>query len=151
MTARPAAFLLVSIAAVSPMPLHAAEAADPVVVTLDQAKVLRIAAPAATIIIGNPAIADATMQDSQTLVITGRAYGVTNVIVLDDAGEPIADTQIMVQAPTINVVTVQKGASRYSMSCVDRCQPTLIPGDDTEFYSTIQSQNAAHNGAASGN
>ncbi|WP_181704648.1 pilus assembly protein N-terminal domain-containing protein [Chthonobacter rhizosphaerae] len=156
MPLRRATLLLVSLAtilmaAVSPGAAETMEPTAPVVVTMDQAKVMRISAPAATIIIGNPSIADATMQDSQTLVITGRSYGVTNVIILDSEGEPIADTQVQVQAPTFNLVTVQKGGSRYSMSCLDRCEPTLVPGDDTEFYTNIQNQNALRNGTAGGN
>ena len=63
--------------------------ADPnsVIVIVDQAKIFRVSRPAATIIIGNPAIVDATVEDDQTLVLTGRAFGVTNLIVLDSKGD----------------------------------------------------------------
>ena len=63
----------------------------PINIVVDRAKVMHISRPAATVIIGNPAIADATIQDNQTLIITGRSYGTTNLIVLDSAGQPIAD------------------------------------------------------------
>ncbi|MBP0651082.1 pilus assembly protein N-terminal domain-containing protein, partial [Mycobacterium tuberculosis] len=43
-------------------------AKDPIVVTMDRAKVMRIPAPADTVIIGNPAIADVSIHDRQTLV-----------------------------------------------------------------------------------
>lgn len=125
-----------------------ASAAETVKVTLDQAKVIRISAPASTIIIGNPAIADATLQDAQTLVITGRAYGTTNMIILDDSGEPITDTELAVEAPTSNILTVQRGVMRSSMTCTPICQPTVVPGDSSDFFSGIQGQNAARNGAA---
>lgn len=128
----------------------AAMAAEPVVVTLDQAKVVRIAAPAGTIIIGNPAIADATLQDAQTLVITGRSYGSTNMIVLDADGEPISDTIVSVQGPSANMVTVFRGAARSTFSCVPECQPAAVPGDADIFFGGIQSQTAARNGAATG-
>ena len=39
------------------------------------ARILRISAPAATVIIGNPGVADVTIQDPQTLVLTGKSYG----------------------------------------------------------------------------
>lgn len=123
--------------------------ADQVTVTLDQAKIVRMAAPAGTVIIGNPAIADATLQDAQTLVITGRAYGTTNLLVLDASGEPIADDQLVVQAPT-ETVTVYRGAARASLSCSPVCQPTLVPGDAPDFFTAAQLQAAARAGNASG-
>ena len=49
----------------------AAEEPGNLVVIQDQAKLLRISAPAHTVIIGNPGIADVTIQDPQTLVLTG--------------------------------------------------------------------------------
>lgn len=124
-------------------------AADMVKVELDQARIYRLAAPASTIIIGNPAIADATLQDSQTLIVTGRAYGQTNLIVLDDQGETITDVQLAVLAASENLVTVYKGAKRQSLSCLPECQPTAVPGDDAEHFGGILGQVAQHNGAGS--
>lgn len=139
------AVMLAVLAAASPV-----RAEEAVLVTLDQAKVIRIAAPAATIIIGNPAIADATLQDAQTLVLTGRAYGTTNMIVLDAEGEPIADSQIEVQAPDRRLVTVHRGPERSSYSCVPVCQPTLVPGDRDDHFGRISSQTASRSGSATG-
>src|SRR5690349_12335114 len=45
-------------------------AGAPIEVLVDHAKVMHIARPADIVIIGNPGIADATIQDSQTLIIT---------------------------------------------------------------------------------
>ncbi|MEP7239869.1 MAG: pilus assembly protein N-terminal domain-containing protein, partial [Devosia sp.] len=63
---------------------------EPISITVNMARILRIAAPAATVIIGNPIVADVTIQDPQTLVLTGKSYGETNLIVLDSMGNPIA-------------------------------------------------------------
>lgn len=125
-------------------------AEDMVKVELDQARIYRLAAPAATIVIGNPSIADATLQDAQTLIITGRAYGQTNLIVLDDQGETITDTQLAVLAASGNLVTVYKGIERQSLSCLPECQPAAVPGDAPGAFSGILGQVAAHNGAGSG-
>ena len=74
-----------------------AQAADaPINVNVNMARILRINAAAATVIIGNPGIADVTIQDPQTLILTGKSYGQTNLIVLDATGNPIADTMIEV-------------------------------------------------------
>lgn len=133
--------------ALAPAVGHAGET---VKVELDQARIYRLAAPASTIIIGNPAIADATLQDSQTLIITGRSYGQTNLIVLDDQGETITDAQLAVLAAADNLVTVYKGAQRQSLSCLPDCQPALVPGDATLTFNTILTQTGKHNGAGSG-
>lgn len=125
-------------------------AADMVKVELDQARIYRLAAPASTIVIGNPSIADATLQDSQTLIVTGRAYGQTNLIVLDEQGETITDVQLAVLAATENFVTVYKGAKRQSLSCLPECQPAAVPGDDSEHFGGILGQVSQHNGAGSG-
>lgn len=125
-------------------------AADLVKVELDQAKIYRLAAPASTIVIGNPAIADATLQDAQTLIVTGRAYGQTNLIVLDEQGETITDVQLAVLAASENLVTVYKGAKRQSLSCLPDCQAAAVPGDDPQHFGGILSQVSQHNGAGSG-
>lgn len=106
-------------------------------VNTNMARVLRIGEPAATVIIGNPGIADVTIQDATTLVITGKAYGQTNLIILDAAGEPIADTMVAVTQREAQTVTVFKGESRTSLSCEPTCQPTIMVGDDTGFTGQV--------------
>ena len=56
----------------------------------DQSKVIRLAAPAATVVVGNPAIADVTMKDGVTAFVTGKSYGSTNMIAMDAEGRQIA-------------------------------------------------------------
>ena len=41
----------------------------------------------ATIVIGNPLIADATLQSGGVLVVTGKGYGATNLLALDRGGQ----------------------------------------------------------------
>ena len=113
-----------------------AETTDPISVKVNMARILRISAPAATVIIGNPGVADITIQDPQTLVLTGRSYGQTNLIVLDSAGNPVADTIVsVVQAPG-DLVTVYMGTARQTLACEPVCQPTITLGDDQGFSQT---------------
>ena len=56
---------------------------DRIAVYVDQAKLLKIPAKAATIIIGNPLIADVTLQSGGVVVVTGKGYGATNFIAMD--------------------------------------------------------------------
>src|SRR5690606_11436842 len=92
-------------------------AATGVVVNVNMARILRINSPASTVIIGNPAVADVTIQDPQTLVLTGKSFGQTNLIVLDAVGNPIADTTIDVVQQQADLMTVYLGNSRTTMSC----------------------------------
>lgn len=105
----------------------------PIDVKVNMARVLRMSAPAATVIVGNPGIADVTIQDAQTLILTGKSYGQTNLIVLDASGEPIADTLIDVVQMQAGVTTVYQGQMRTSLTCAPVCQPTVTLGDDNAF------------------
>lgn len=105
----------------------------PVTVKVNMARILRINAPAATVIVGNPGVADVTIQDPQTLVLTGKSYGQTNLIVLDSLGNPIADTVLQVVQDQADVVTVYMGAARTSYACAPDCQPLVMLGDDGTF------------------
>ena len=53
----------------------APQAAD-ISVVLDQARLLKLADRVATVVIGNPAIADATIQGGNLLIITGKGKAV---------------------------------------------------------------------------
>jgi Flp pilus assembly secretin CpaC len=117
----------------------------PIAVIIDRAKVMHISRPADTIIIGNPGIADATIQDAQTLIITGKSFGSTNLIVLDAQGQPIADEVLSVQPNDDSVVTIFRRASRVTLSCTPDCSPTLAIGDATESFDTLNSQIGTHN------
>jgi hypothetical protein len=141
------AFLISSLVALSAV---APAAAETITVVLDQARVMRISEPAATIIIGNPSIADATIQDASTLVITGRSYGITNLLILDENGDAIADTQLRVEGPSIDRLTVYRGTSRFSYSCGGLCEPALVPGDNATFFGEISGQSGTRNSVAAG-
>lgn len=122
----------------------AGQADEPLAVTIDRAKVMHISRPADTVIIGNPAIADATIQDKQTLIITGRSFGTTNLIVLDSDGQPIADEVLMVQASDDRVVTIYKRAARETLSCTPDCAPALAIGDQNDSFDSVKKQIEDH-------
>jgi len=107
----------------------------PINVNVNMARILRINAAAATVIVGNPGVADVTIQDPQTLIRTGKSFGQTNLIVLDSAGNPIADTLIEVVQMQAGVVTVYQGQARTSLACAPVCQSVVMMGDDTNFSS----------------
>ena len=118
--------------------------AEPISVMVDRAKVMRISRPADVVIVGNPAIADATIQDNKTLIITGRSFGSTNLIVLDADGQAIADEVITVGASDDQVVTIYSHGSRRTYSCTPNCSPTLAIGDTPGVFDSVNSQIQAH-------
>lgn len=124
--------LLLTAPLLAPAPAMAQDGA-PINVNVNMARVLRISAPAATVIIGNPGIADVTIQDPLTLVLTGKSYGQTNLIILDSRGEPIADTLVEVAQMKAGTMTVYQGQARTSLSCAPVCQPIVMMGDDNGF------------------
>ena len=54
-----------------------AMAAADIEVTMNQAKIVKLSRPADTIVVGNPAIADASVQDASTIVLTGKGFGLS--------------------------------------------------------------------------
>ncbi len=110
--------------------------AEDLIVKFDQSQILRLPRPAAEIIVGNPSIADVTIQTGNTLVITGKSYGITNIIALDGDRNVIQDQRISVRRDEVGVVNVMKGTARQTFACMPQCNPTATVGDDLTFLST---------------
>lgn len=124
-----AALSLCAMLALAPMAALADETGAPVTVKVNMARILKISAPAATVIIGNPGVADVTIQDPTTLVLTGKSYGQTNMIVLDAKGNPVADTIVEVVESEANLVTVFSAGERSTIACAPSCNPAVMVGD----------------------
>jgi Flp pilus assembly secretin CpaC len=118
---------------------------DTIPVTIDHAKVMRLPERTQTVIIGNPIVADVTVQKNGLLILTGKSYGVTNMIALDASGSMLAESFISVQAPTESLVTVQRGLERESYSCTPNCQPSLLLGDATKYFGEVSGQAGQRN------
>ncbi|AGB48291.1 hypothetical protein Mesau_06073 [Mesorhizobium australicum WSM2073] len=91
-------------------------------VTMNQAKIVKLSRPADTIVVGNPAIADASVQDASTIVLTGKGFGVTNLVVLDPEGSPIVDAQVTVVRQAVSSVRIYRRAEVQTMSCTPYCE-----------------------------
>jgi Flp pilus assembly secretin CpaC len=91
-------------------------------VEMNQAKIVKLARPADTIVIGNPAIADASVQDASTIVLTAKGFGVTNLVVLDSEGNAIVDEQVIVVRQTASSVRVYRRSEVQTLSCTPYCE-----------------------------
>ena len=87
----------------------------------NRSKVVRIPRPADTVVVGNPDIADFVLQDATTLVLTGKQLGETNLIILDEDGDPIVDETIVVGEPLNAAVNIFRPAGRSAYRCSPDC------------------------------
>ena len=134
---------IAAIALVAALALEASRAqADDLVVRFDQSQLLRLPRPVSEIIVGNPSIVDVTVQGGNLLVVTGKTFGVTNIIALDNERNIIQDQRVMVARDEHGVVNLHRGATQQTYSCTPNCAPMLNIGDDTDFFAKVQGQNA---------
>lgn len=123
---------------------------ETVLVTVDQAKVVRLPERAQTVIVGNPGIADVTVQKNGVMVVTGKSFGVTNLIALDAGGALLAESLVRVRADSESILTVQRGLERESYSCTPTCQPTVQLGDANRYFGEVGGQTTRRNALATG-
>lgn len=109
-----------------------AMAEEPIAVKLDQATVLKLPERATTVIIGNPLIADISIQPGGLAVITGKGYGATNVIAMDHSGVVMLEKIVEVQGPSGPIVVVYRGATRQTYSCAPDCLSRVTLGDTSK-------------------
>ena len=120
-----------------------------VVVMADQAKLLSVGGEPSTIVVGNPSIADVTVQGSNVFV-HGRNFGSTNLIVLDKEGNQLANLDVTVAQGGNNNLTVFRGGGKYSYVCAPQCQVVTQVGDKTDYFDAVADGTSKKNGLATG-
>lgn len=139
--------LIAGLLMLAPGGLHASPD-DLISVNVDQAKLVRFPDKISTIVVGNPLIADVTLQPGGIVVVTGKGYGATNVIAMDRAGVVLMDRIVQVEGPTDKVVTIYRGVDRESYSCAPVCQRRVTLGDGEGYFKSTMEQAGALNGSA---
>ncbi len=119
---RPAS-LLAGLAATLALAMPAFAQERPLDVKLDQATQVRLRAPAGSVIVANPRIADVTVTDARTLFITGKSYGLTEIIAVDALGRPLLQRQVAVSPGETGSVRVWRGGEAVEVACGARCAP----------------------------
>ena len=128
----------------------AAAPGDAIGVNVDQAKLVKLPERVATIIVGNPLIADVTLQTGGMIVVTGKGYGATNFIAMDRSGAILVDRVIQVEGPTDQLVTIYRGVERESYSCMPICQRRVTLGDGENYFKSTIEQAGSLSSQASG-
>ncbi len=133
-------FRAIAAALVMTLGLGVAQARE-FVVTADQAGLIRLPGDASGVIVGNPGIADAMLYDSRTLFVTGKVFGRTNLIVLDEAGRVLYTSDLVVTQPDSQTVQVFRSKSRpETFVCAPTCQAIPQIGDDAGWFAEMSQQ-----------
>jgi hypothetical protein len=127
-----------------------AAAAD-IVAALDEARLVRVPERVATIVVGNPLIADVALQPGGILVVTGKGYGLTNVIALDRGGMVLLEKSVEVTGPAAGAVVVYRGIDKETYSCTPVCEKRITLGDTPAYFDATLNQTGNRNLQALGN
>ncbi|OAE43440.1 hypothetical protein A7J57_03960 [Agrobacterium tumefaciens] len=125
--------IVVGVSALLSASLQHAFAQDEILrVSMNHARVLRLDRAVSKVIVGNSKVADATVADATTIVLTGRSFGTTNLVLLDADGNPIVDERILVSIDEGNTVRVFRQTERTVLSCTPNCEQHSQNSGDKE-------------------
>jgi Flp pilus assembly secretin CpaC len=94
-------------------------------VEIDRSSRISLRGAAASVIVGNPDIADVTVVDASTLFVTGKGYGVTEVVAVDALGRTLYQGEVVVTGGSTGSVRVWRGAQATEMACAASCAPSV--------------------------
>jgi Flp pilus assembly secretin CpaC len=117
-------------------------------VVLDRATLVKLPDRVGTVVVGNPLIADVSVQPGGQVVVTGKGYGVTNLIALDRAGNLLLEQTVEVQGPKQDVVVVYRGIERESYSCTPNCERRITLGDTQTYFDSTLTQTGTRSSQA---
>ena len=134
--------------------LTPALAGTPLTVQTDQSQPILLTSDPASIIIGNPSIADVSLNGRQ-LILHGHAFGETNLIVMDADGKKIVDFDITVSHDSANQLslyfaTTNNPAQRHSYTCAPNCEASMMTGDPDDWMAKVIASNRAKSDFATG-
>ncbi len=123
--------LLLSLTAGLALLATASQAEGPTLpVAINQSARLILPAGARDVMIGNPKIADVNVIDGRSVVVLGKGYGVTNLLVIDTLGRTVLERQIVVSAPGSGRVSVIRGSQVDSYACAGACEKEPAEKDE---------------------
>lgn len=133
--------------AVPGLTVGAAAAQETINIIVDEAKLAKLPERAVTLVVGNPLVADVSIQPGGIMVITGKGFGSTNVVALDRSGTVVMDRLVEVTAPE-RLVTVYRGIQRETYSCAPDCQRRVMMGDGDQYFGQTLGQVTSRAAAA---
>ena len=97
----------------------------PINLGVDGVQRISLRGAASSVIVANPQIADVTVVDANTLFITGKGYGVTEVAAVDAIGRTIFQNRVVVTGGQTGSVRLWRGAEVTEMACATSCSPSV--------------------------
>jgi hypothetical protein len=112
--------------------------AESIRVNVDEARIIELNRPITQVIVGNPAVADVTVQNRKTLIFTGKSAGHTNIILLDENDRQILNEKVYVDTSNEpGLVMVQRGGLRSTYQCGTVCNSSVAIGDDPKYSADV--------------
>ena len=96
--------------------------AETLSVPLSETRPLSLGGSAADVLIGDAAIADVTVVDHHHLLIHGKAFGRTNLVVMDASGRTVFSGPIVVSTGDEDHVSLFRGVAQSEYTCASRCE-----------------------------
>jgi hypothetical protein len=131
----------------------AAAMADGINLNWREARVVKLAKPATSVIVGDPTVADVTLDTPDTVIVFGKTPGETNLLVLSGTQELLLDWPIVVSPVTARHVSVLNATGREAPTEVlyacgtERCARVLSP-TDVEFSASASSSTSSDTDAS---
>lgn len=140
-------FLVPALCAAAAAAAGSASAAVRLAVPVSHAARLQIPGLAGSVVVSDPAVADALVIDRHTIYVEGKSYGQTEIVVLDREGRQIWAGDVAVITPDEGRVSIVRGpvgaaggaagstsgagssgrAQVTEMTCADICSPVTAP------------------------
>ena len=95
---------------------------DMIRVSMDHARIIKLDRQISKVIVGSSAVADVAVADANTIVLTGKSYGTTNLVILDPDGQPIVDQTVLVSVDEANTLRIYRQTERSVFSCSPSCE-----------------------------
>jgi Pilus formation protein N terminal region len=120
-----------------------------ITVGADHARIVSVAGTPSAVVVGNPLFADVSVQQG-VIIVHGRNFGATNVIVLDIDGNQLASFDVNVTNTGQRSISVYKAGQAWSSVCAPVCEYTLTTGEDQEWFKTLNEQHTGKAGQSAG-
>jgi Pilus formation protein N terminal region len=115
----------------------------------DKSGLVKISAKPGTVVIGNPSIADVSINGNDVF-LHGHAFGNTNIMIFDVKGAELLNLNVTVTQSESDAVTLYRGPEKYSMACNANCDYVLQPGDNPDWFVALAKEIATKNTLATG-
>lgn len=119
-------------------------------VETNKTKPLKLRGDAASVVVGNPLVADIAVHDQNLIFVTGRSNGTTNLLIFNAQGNQIYSGDIVVTTDTSTRVAINRAGATNSYNCAPRCSPIAVVGDDNTYFANVVGQNGALTSQADG-